>query len=68
MHSFISDMAQHGMGSVAVYTRRAEALYDDNLSAYVKLTTRRFFAKLIVSCLKFSRVVTNLLVGLSRGC
>lgn len=51
MHSFIADMAQHGMGSVAVYTRRAEALYDENLSAYVKLTTRRFFAKFIVSCL-----------------
>jgi len=51
MHSFITDMAQHGTGSVAVYTRRAEGLYDDNLSAYVRLTTRRFFAKLIVSCL-----------------
>ena len=44
-------MAQHSMGSVTVYTRRAETLYDENLGAYVKLTTRRFFAKLIVSCL-----------------
>jgi exocyst complex component 1 len=51
MHCLIADMAQQGMGSVAVYTRRAEALYDENLSAYVKLTTRRFFAKLIVSSL-----------------
>ena len=51
MHSFIADMAQYGMASVAVYTRRAEALYDENLSAYVKLNTRRFFSKLIVSCL-----------------
>ena len=51
MHSFITDMTQLSMGSVTVYTRRAEALYDENLSAYVKLTTRRFFAKLIVSCL-----------------
>jgi hypothetical protein len=51
MYSFITDMAQHSMGSVTVYTRRAEALYDENLSAYVKLTTRRFFAKLIVSFL-----------------
>jgi len=51
MHSFITDMAQHTMGSVTVYTKRAEALYDENLSAYVKLTTRRFFAKLVVSFL-----------------
>jgi len=51
MHFFVADMAQHGIGPVVVYTRRAEAFHDENLSAYVKLTTRRFFAKLIVSCL-----------------
>jgi hypothetical protein len=59
MHSFITDMAQYSMGSVTVYTRRAEALYDENLSAYVKLTTRRFFAKLIVSRLN-PRLVAQL--------
>ena len=51
IHSFITDMAQHSIGSVTMYMRRAEALCNENLCAYVKLITCRFFAKLIVSCL-----------------
>lgn len=48
MHHFAAEMAQVELGSVATFVRRAEAIYDENLNAYVKLVLRRSFAKLIV--------------------
>ena len=47
MHSFINDLSQQGLGSMAGFTRRAEAIYDENLGAYVRLVLRRPFSKLI---------------------
>ncbi|CCA67704.1 related to Exocyst complex component Sec3 [Serendipita indica DSM 11827] len=47
MHSFINDLSQQSLGSIAGFTRRAEVIYDENLSAYVRLVLRRPFQKLM---------------------
>lgn len=49
MHHFVAEIAQLEIGSVTVFLRRAESIYEENLSAYVKLVLRRPFSKLIVS-------------------
>jgi hypothetical protein len=48
MHHFVAEMSQLDLGSVAVFLQRAQAIYDENLTAYVKLVLRRPFAKIIV--------------------
>ncbi|KAI0340701.1 hypothetical protein BDW22DRAFT_1360141 [Trametopsis cervina] len=47
MHHFVAEMSQLDLGSVAVFLQRAQAIYDENLNAYVKLVLRRPFAKII---------------------
>jgi exocyst complex component 1 len=47
MHSFINDLSQQSLGSMAGFIRRAEAIYDENLAAYVRLVLRRPFPKLM---------------------
>jgi len=47
MHYFVAEIAQIQIGSVAVFLRRAQAIYDENLNAYVKIVLRRPFSKLI---------------------
>jgi exocyst complex component 1 len=49
MHHFVAEIAQIEVGSVSVFTKRAEAVYDENLGSYVKIVLRRPFAKIIVS-------------------
>lgn len=49
MHHFVAETSQIEIGSVAVFLRRAEAIYDENLTAYVKIVLRRPFGKLIVN-------------------
>lgn len=48
MHHFVAEMSQLDLGSVAVFLQRAQAIYDENLIAYVKLVLRRPFTKIIV--------------------
>lgn len=48
MHSFVNDLSQQSLGSVSTYSRRAETIYDENLNAYVKLSLRKPFQKLMV--------------------
>jgi exocyst complex component 1 len=48
MHHFVAEMAAVQLGSVASFSKRAEALYNENLNAYVRLVLRRPFAKIIV--------------------
>ncbi|KAI0085410.1 exocyst complex component Sec3-domain-containing protein [Irpex rosettiformis] len=47
MHHFVAEMSQLDLGSVAAFLQRAQAIYDENLIAYVKLVLRRPFAKII---------------------
>jgi len=47
MHHFVAEIAQIEVGSVSVFVKRAEAIYDENLSAYIKIVLRRPFAKII---------------------
>lgn len=49
MHHFVAEMAQLNIGSVAVFLQKAQAIYDENLNAYVKIVLRRPFSKIIVS-------------------
>lgn len=49
MHYFVAEIAQIEVGSVSAFVRQAQAIYDDSLSAYVKIVLRRPFAKIIVS-------------------
>ncbi|KAG7450696.1 uncharacterized protein BT62DRAFT_927969 [Guyanagaster necrorhizus] len=47
MHHFVAEISQMELGSVAGFLRKAEAIYDENLGAYVKIILRRPFAKII---------------------
>jgi hypothetical protein len=57
MHHFVAEIAQTEVDSVSVFMKRAEAIYDENLSAYIKIVLRRPFAKIIV-CQLCSYVAT----------
>lgn len=48
MHHFVAEIGQLEIGSVANFLKRAEGIYDENLSAYVKLVLRRPFLKILV--------------------
>ena len=54
MHHFVAEMGQLDLGSVASFLQKAQAIYDEDLTAYIKLILRRPFAKIIVS---FSPIV-----------
>ena len=45
----MSEMEQIEIGAVASFSKRARAIYQENLQAYVKMVLRRPFAKIIVS-------------------
>lgn len=47
MFYFIQELGQQQLGSVRSFIRKAEGLYDENLSAYVKLAVRRPFSKIL---------------------
>ncbi|KAJ7596864.1 exocyst complex component Sec3-domain-containing protein [Mycena floridula] len=47
MHHFVAETSQLEIGSVVGFLKRAEAIYDENLSAYVKIVLRRPFSKII---------------------
>ena len=49
MHYFVAEISLIEIGTVAVFLKRAEAIYEENLAAYVKIVLRRPFAKIIVS-------------------
>ena len=48
MHYFINETRQLNINAVGAFKRQAESIYDENLSAYVRLILRRPFAKIIV--------------------
>jgi hypothetical protein len=47
MHHFVAEIAELEVGSVSIFAKRAEAIYDENLGAYVKIVLKRPFAKII---------------------
>ncbi|KAG5636373.1 hypothetical protein H0H81_008291 [Sphagnurus paluster] len=48
MHHFVAETSVLEVGSVAVFCRRAEAIYEENLGAYIKIVLRRPFARIII--------------------
>ena len=60
MHYFVAEIRQQEIGSVNTFTTQAEAVYEENLNAYVKIVLRRPFSKIIVShCVSRSRRVVS---------
>jgi exocyst complex component 1 len=49
MHYFVAEIRKQEIGSVNAFSTRAEAVYEENLNAYVKIVLRRPFSKIIVS-------------------
>lgn len=47
MHYFVAEMSQLDVGSVSGFSKQAEAIYNENLNAYLKIVLRRPFAKII---------------------
>ncbi|KAI9436774.1 exocyst complex component sec3 subunit [Lactarius psammicola] len=47
MHYFVAEIRQQEIGSVGVFSTRAEAVYEENVNAYVKIVLRRPFSKII---------------------
>ncbi|RDB28442.1 Exocyst complex component 1 [Hypsizygus marmoreus] len=47
MHHFVAETSALEVGPVAIFSRRAETIYDENLNAYVKIVLRRPFARII---------------------
>jgi hypothetical protein len=56
MHYFVAEIRQQEIGSVNMFSTRAEAVYEENLNAYVKMVLRRPFSKIIVSHCVFDRL------------
>lgn len=48
MHYFVAEISQLEASSVSGFMKQAEAIYNENLAAYVRIVLRRPFAKLIV--------------------
>ncbi|KAG2159680.1 exocyst complex component Sec3-domain-containing protein [Suillus bovinus] len=46
MHYFVAEMSQLDVGSVSGFLKQAEAIYNENLNAYVRIVLRRPFAKI----------------------
>jgi hypothetical protein len=47
MHHFVAEIGRQEIGSAISFLRKAEAIYDESLSAYVKIVLRRPFSKII---------------------
>ncbi|KAI0756800.1 exocyst complex component Sec3-domain-containing protein [Daedaleopsis nitida] len=47
MHYFVAEVSQIEIGTVTMFLKRAEAIYEENLGAYVKIVLRRPFSKII---------------------
>ncbi|KAF8167736.1 exocyst complex component, sec3 subunit [Crassisporium funariophilum] len=47
MHYFVAEISQMDVPSLIASSRRAEAMYDENLAAYIKIIFRRPFGKII---------------------
>lgn len=48
MHHFIAETSMLEVGSTVTFSKRAEVIYEENLSAYIKIVIRRPFARIIV--------------------
>lgn len=48
MRYFINEISQQQVGAVKTFVQPAQAMYDENLNAYVKLVLRRPMAKILV--------------------
>ncbi|KAF9229108.1 hypothetical protein BS17DRAFT_771038 [Gyrodon lividus] len=47
MHYFVAEISQLESGSVTGFLKQAEAIYNENLTAYIRIVLRRPFSKLI---------------------
>jgi hypothetical protein len=59
MHHFVAETAQLEITSVAVFLKQAERIYDENLSAYVKIVLRRPFTKILVGSIAIRSILAH---------
>jgi len=52
MQFFVAEISQLDIPSLNMSSRKAQAIYDDNLAAYIKIVFRRPFGKIIVGPFK----------------
>lgn len=48
LHVFVDEVSQLEVPALAVFVKRAQGLYEENMKAYIRLMLRRGFAKLMV--------------------
>lgn len=66
MHHFTTEISQLEIGSVVSFLNIAESIYEENMSAYVKIVMRRPFAKIIVRILSHCQLGLTKCIGLLR--
>jgi hypothetical protein len=49
MRHFVDDVSAINRPALAVFLDRAQGIYDENMSQYIRLMLRRSFGRLIVS-------------------
>jgi hypothetical protein len=55
MRHFVDDVSAINRPVLAVFLDRAQGIYDENMSQYIRLMLRRSFGRLIVSTLLLPR-------------
>ena len=63
MHHFVAETSQMDVSSMSVFSRQAEAIYEENLGSYVKLVVRRPFGRIIVCTTKHGKSFTSLTIS-----
>jgi hypothetical protein len=67
MRHFVDDLSAINRPALAVFLDRAQGIYDENMSQYIRLMLRRSFGRLIVRLLLVVRIEL-MCPGLLRGC
>jgi hypothetical protein len=70
MRHFVDDLSAINRPALAVFLDRAQGIYDENMSQYIRLMLRRSFGRLIVSLLlvvKIELIYPGLLRGRRQG-
>jgi hypothetical protein len=66
MRHFVDDLSAINRPALAVFLDRAQGIYDENMSQYIRLMLRRSFGRLIVR-LTIVEMMKLMYPGLLRG-
>lgn len=57
LHFYVQDAAKHDIAALNAFMERAQKMYDDNMTSYIRAVLRRSFGKPRVSVLLFFFIV-----------